>query len=78
MLDNEIHTQIAEAIVKERFKSTPFERGRRIDWLQLEQDIRDALKLKIDAVDKLFVIDILLGDHTKRGYELAFGAERPD
>lgn len=64
---DDFHRQIAQAIVDERF---PNRHKRKIDWLQFEQDLRDSLRLKIDDLDKLHVISILIGEHTGRGYEL--------
>lgn len=63
------HVQTAEAILNEKF---PNRHNRKINWLQFEQDLRDALRLKIDNIDKLYVIDLLIGEHTGRGYELPY------
>jgi hypothetical protein len=61
------HLRTAETIMSEQF---PNRHKLKINWLQLEQDLRSALKLKIDDIDKLYLIDLLVGEHTGRGYEL--------
>ncbi len=63
------HIKTADAIIAEKF---PKRAKLKINWLQLEQDLRDALRLAIDDIDKLYVIDNLICEHTGRGTALPY------
>lgn len=52
-------------------RAFPNRRQFKVNWLRLESDIRRALTLESDYENRLIVIDILLGEHTQRGTELA-------
>ena len=44
----------------------------KMEWLQMESELRQVLNAPIDSETKLLTIDAVLGWHTGRGYEVAY------